>query len=342
MFLGKRKLKLKQQATFFSALAEMLQAGFSLNKSLTNLQLNGQLDSQSFTAISTQLNAGQTFSNALEPWVSTTTFFQLKIAEQHGNLEQCIHELGQFLFAVNEQTQKIRGLLLYPAMLFILLGGLCGSIKIWLLPQLTEFSKTLNTANEQRFSLNWETIFYIVVKILLVLIVIYLLKILYWWSKQKSLNRHIWYTQLPVVGRLYCLYSAYLCSFNLALLTRCGLELQQVCCYLQEFSPTSLYYQLGQELAAFLSSGEELVGFVRNYPFIPKELLFFLSNGDTKEELSKELDLFAQTSYRNLMRESERMLTWIQPLLFLVIAAVIIGTYLAILLPIYSSIGNSK
>lgn len=338
MHWGKEKLSLKQQAVFFSSLAEMMQAGFSLKKSLVNLQVNHQLSAVKSQQILLQLEQGHTLSQTLQPWLSQTTFFQLKIAEQHGSVEDCIQELGHFLFGVNEQLQKLRGLLLYPAMLFVLLGGLCGSIKIWLLPKLTEFSQGLAENDQQKVAVDWSQVVSWGWKLLLAACLIYALKVGYWWYRQKTLNRHIWYAQLPLVGRLYRLYSAYLISFNLSLLLRCGLDVHQVCCYLQEFKPQSLYYQLGCQLAQSLDQGHELSGFVRQYPFIPQELLFFLTSGDTKTELSQELALFAHHSYQNLVRESERLLTWIQPVLFLVIAGVIIGTYLAILLPIYSSI----
>lgn len=153
-------------------------------------------------------------------------------------------------------------------------------------------------------------------------------------------QRHVWYAQLPVVGKLYRLYCAYLITFDLSLLFQCGLDIQQICVYLQDFKKNSIYHQLGHELNIVLNEGQEVNDFILRYSFIPQELLFFLNNGDTKEEMSRELALFAENAYRNLIRGSERVLTWVQPLLFLIIAAIIIGTYLAILLPLYSSIGG--
>ena len=50
--------------------------------------------------------------------------------------------------------------------------------------------------------------------------------------------------------------------------------------------------------------------------------------------------MFADVSYRRFIRALDRLLTWIQPLFFIVIAVLIIGTYVAILVPLYSSIGR--
>ncbi|SFV40324.1 competence protein ComG [Ligilactobacillus acidipiscis] len=339
IYLGK-KVTLKEQAAFFTSLADMLQAGFSLKKSLLNVKLLDPKLQNKVEKIITQLSLGATFSQTVEPWVSKQTYFQIKMAEQHGNLEQAIKELGKFLFRLNEQLQKLKGLLLYPLMLLVLLAGLCTSIKIWLVPKLTAFSNVVDPGQSVPFFKDPVHLVKGAITICLLAVIMYLSKVIHWWVKQKSLTRHVWYAQLPILGQLYRLYCAYIITFDLSLLFQCGLDIQQICLYLRDFKKNSIYYQLGYELDAALNQGSEVEDFILSYSFIPHELLFFLNNGDTKEEMSKELAIFSQNSYRNLLRGSERLLTWVQPLLFLVIAAIIIGTYLAILLPLYSSIGG--
>lgn len=338
--VANKKLSLKEQANFFAVLSSMLQAGFSLQKSLNNISILGQKNTKQIQKMQQDLNSGRTFSQTIRPWVSQTVYFQIKISEQHGNLDLSIQELGNFLYDASEQVQKLRGLLLYPFILLFLLAGMCISIKIWLMPQLKAFSTSVDPASSQKMTFDLGQFFKLLGMIVLVVLVVYLLRVFSWWLKQGSLTRHVWYAQLPILGKIYRLYSAYLTSFELSLLFRCGLDIQEICSYLQEFEESSLYYQLGYELECFLNEGQELNTFIRRYSFIPHELLLFLNNGDSQVEMSEELAVFSKSSYHNLLRESERLLTWIQPILFLIIAAVIIGTYLAILLPIYSSIGG--
>ncbi|GBG94610.1 competence protein ComGB [Ligilactobacillus salitolerans] len=331
---------MKEQADFFNLLADLLQAGFSLKKSLENMQLLETSTSGKISQILAQLEAGATLSSALSAWISATTCIQLRLAEQHGEVERSIRELGKFLLRESEQLKKIKGLLFYPCMLLVLLAGICVSIKIWLLPQLDEFTKMSSQQDTNLGGFDWTRLVQWSLAFIGILLFLYLFKVLYWWSRQKALSRHLWYSQLPIFGKLYCSYSAYLISLNLSLMFKSGLNLQEICQILISLSSKTLYHQLGLELANFLEKGRELNSFIQSYPFIPQELLFFLNNGDTLIEQSNELLIFSENSYRHLLRQADHLLTWLQPLLFFVIALIIIGTYLIILLPMYSSIGG--
>ena len=334
-----KKLNLRQQAVFFSLLGDMLQAGFSLKKSLESINLMDLKNSRAINTIVSELETGTDFSTALKPWVKPSTYAQVKIAEQHGSLVQSLKQLGRFLVQINEQTAKIKGLLLYPCMLLILLGGLFVSLKVWLFPRLQEFSE-LSNVQTTAVGIEWHQVIHWIIIGLFALGTLYLWKVFYWWIRQVSLSRHVWYAQLPILGRVYRLYTAYVITFNLSLLFKSGMDLPQICHFLHDFKPQTIYFQLGIELRNFLDNGQELRNFIRKYPLLPNELVFFLSSGDTKEQLGDELLIFAENSYQRLMRATDHILTWIQPLLFLVIAGIIIGMYLAILLPIYASIGG--
>lgn len=174
-------MTLKEQADFFTSLADMLRAGFSLKKSLLNVKLLDRKWQIEIDEMILQLNLGATFSQAVEPWISKQSYFQLKMSEQHGNLERAIQELGKFLYSFNEQVQKLRGLLLYPVMLFILLAGLCVSIKVWLLPKLATFSDPVGGAKQVPFFEDPVRVVKGIVFIFLIVILIYFSRVLHWW-----------------------------------------------------------------------------------------------------------------------------------------------------------------
>ncbi|WP_234403038.1 type II secretion system F family protein [Ligilactobacillus agilis] len=175
---------------------------------------------------------------------------------------------------------------------------------------------------------------------ILVIVGVYLGKLFWWWKKQPTLTKHHWYSQLPLVGKFYRQYSYYYLSFNLGLLLQSGMDFQQICYFLGDFDKQSLLYQLGSQLRLWLEKGDELREFIALYPFIPPELVFFFSKGQTQAELSKEILLYSQLAYQKLLRQLDNLINLVQPLLFLVIAAIIIGTYLAILLPLYRNMGG--
>lgn len=66
----------------------------------------------------------------------------------------------------------------------------------------------------------------------------------------------------------------------------------------------------------------------------------FLNKGETLENISNELAVYSEVSYRKLLKLIDKLIELVQPILFIVIAIIIVGTYLTILLPIYKTLGG--
>lgn len=62
--------------------------------------------------------------------------------------------------------------------------------------------------------------------------------------------------------------------------------------------------------------------------------------GDIKSKLGQELDIYSQESWETFFSQLNRATQWIQPIIFLVVAVVIVMIYAAILLPIYQQMGD--
>ncbi|MBU5310084.1 competence type IV pilus assembly protein ComGB [Ligilactobacillus saerimneri] len=329
----KTRLPLRQQVLFFSLLADLLQAGFQLQTALTMMQgLAPELKSF-LTQINTQLQAGQSLGQALAGRIATNSYSQIMIAEKHGFLDQSLQQLGQLLTTRTRQKARLRALLAYPVALFVVIGGIIVAVKIWLFPQLTHFSNF-----DQTNFISWWLVLKYIGVVLLSVLVVYLLRVGWWWRKQGAVVRSSWYVSLPIIGKLYSQYSYYYLSFNIGMLLKSGMDLKQIREYLLVFDPASLFYQLGEQLERHINSGQSLSTFIRHYPFLPPELTYFIGKGQTLSQLGTELLVYSKLAYKKLLQKSERMMNYIQPLLFVIIACLIIGTYLAILLPLYHSL----
>lgn len=329
---AKKRWSLKQQAEFFNILAELLAAGFSLKRSL--VQLKFFFKHPGAKQVIAKLANGQTFSTALKEYLAPSLYCQLVIAEKHGQLEKSVAQLGRYLELRISQREKLQAVLLYPLLLLMLLVMLLIGIKLWLVPEMAQLAPDKVSAPGK---LSPESIKFILGGGLLIL-GIYLLKTLSWLKRCGVLDRHSWYCCVPFVGKLYRQYCSYYMTFNLGLLIESGLEFQQICQLLQTFEPKTLLHQLGKALTAELSQGNELEELVLRYPFIPNELSTFFKKGKTKAELGADLLAYAQLAYKRLLYMTDKLIAWVQPLFFVVIASIIIGTYLALLLPMYSSL----
>lgn len=330
-------MTLKRQAQFFGLLADLLSSGFSLKQSLENIITLLPKIQPMTNEVLTQLNQGENLSLALQPFISPSIYYQLKIAEKHGNLERSLRNLGNLQQRAVQQREKIMGVLFYPVLLLILLSFLGIAIKVWLAPSMQTFA----SYNQLDSNSSWQQDFLKLGGIILgVLLLGIVFKLGWWWRHQGVLTRHVYYSRLPIIGKVYRQYSYYSLMFNLGMLLKSGLELSDICNFLNEFPSKSLFYQFGKQLHQQLQTGTKWELIIAKYPFIPPELALYLQKGISKDELSDEIIFFAELSYKRLLRLVDQIISWIQPLLFLIIAAIIIGMYLSILLPMYAQIGG--
>lgn len=62
--------------------------------------------------------------------------------------------------------------------------------------------------------------------------------------------------------------------------------------------------------------------------------------GEIKSKLGRELDIYAQESWELFFSQLYQATQLIQPLVFLLVAVIIVIIYAAILLPIYQNMGG--
>lgn len=324
------------QAEFFRLFADLLAAGFGLAAVLQSLMKLLPQHRDALKQIHQTVATTGQLAAPLKPYVSTNTYYQLLIAEQHGDLISSIKQIGELSLQRSEQQKKLRSLLSYPLLLFVMLIGIVVAVQLYVRPLLQPMM-----ASSQTHPVLMQNL---IVHSLLALGAVggslLLIKVIWWWSKQSQITRHHWYCQLPVVGKLYRTYSHYYLAYNLGLLLKSGMNLEQICRFLEQFDEKSLLAQLGKQLQLSLLAGEDLSKFIRRYPFIPPELTLFLNKGQTQPALAVELLLYANITYRKFLRQVDRLIGWVQPALFIVLALGIIGTYLMILLPLYQQMGG--
>lgn len=329
--IGGAKLKSKEQAALFSLLADLLKVGFSMRQAINFTQTLLPQHAGMLLEIDRQMASGATFAVSIQRFVNRDIYYQLKIAEQHGNLQQTITQLGNFLNLKVRQQTKLRGLLQYPVILLCLLGMLLLALKIFVFPELAVWQDDQGVGTGRLKFLPW------LWGAIAVIVIALVLSTIYKWMKTSTMNRVNLLCQLPLLGRSYRQYYGYYLVTNFALLLQNGMGIKSICQMVRQFDETSLLHQLGEVINQTLNSGQSPNQLIEQYPYLPRELVVFMNKGESVTDLGYELEIFAQMLFKRLMRSIEQLLTFVQPLLFGIIAIVIVGMYLSIMLPIYQS-----
>ena len=259
-------------------LNDFLQEGFTLRQALRGTRQVILRLTQDIDNFERQLDDGSFFSAAVRPRISVASYLHLALAEEHGCLKATVAVLARELSRRYEYRRRIRGLLAYPCGLLVMLLGIIGAVHWWLMPMIRQF-----VPPQPETAPNWTLVVRIITGILLCGGGIYCARVVVWWWRQRALNRHIWYSQLPVIGRFYRYYCAYIISFNLGQLLVSGLELAQVGELLLRFPSGSVLHQLGVKFTGAMMTGNAIKILPAKSPLFRMKLQLFL-NGDRRRK----------------------------------------------------------
>lgn len=319
-----KKIKLNEQYFIIKNLSDLLAAGFSIKQSL---QLLKSLTNHHKTIndICIQLSNGGSFSSSIKPYVDKDIYNQLIISEKHGDIIGCLKEVSQFIDLRLSQKRKIKDLLFYPILLVLVLLIVIILINNVILPQLGD----MVTVNQYDLSTMYWFILFIGVLILICVI--------YYYNCSPLQKRNL-IAKMPLIGPIYKSYMGYFLSMQLKLMITNGRDFKDILLLLTNLNSKTLLYELGEALKVTAEQGGDFNDLIDQYAFIPFEFHNFFQQGNSMENILKNLQAFSKIKFAELMRSTNRLTNLLQPLLFLIIGVVIIIAYMGVLIPIYSSL----
>ena len=317
------KLNPKRQAIFLATLAKLLSNGFSIETSLESMRLILPQENKLLLRIIQRLNIGENLAAALfDTGLTKTILSQIMIAEIHGNLIKCLRENAATLLIRQKNLQKILNLLAYPCFLLISLGLLLLFLRIEMAQQLPHLALP-------RY-------YWLCLRVLAIIIFLALLGTIIYLRHTSEINRALKQMQIPFLGRIYRNYFHYLILSAIATFLKSGLSLNEILATGKQLTVGSIQQQLAQEIEAQILAGQPLSLIIQANPFLPPEIDIALNLGHSNQQIALELQTIAEIKYQNLQQQLQKLINQIQPVLFLIVAGLILGTYLSILLPIYS------
>lgn len=149
LFSFRRKVKTQEIITFAKNLAIMIDAGLAVSRALSILQK--QSKNKKLIAIleniGVSINGGETLSKSLEarPDVFSSLFVSMvKAGEESGKLAYSLRVIADQLEKSNSLSKKIKGAMIYPAVVVSLMVVIGILMMVYMVPTLTETFKGLN------------------------------------------------------------------------------------------------------------------------------------------------------------------------------------------------------
>ena len=329
-----KKNKKSQQQLFLLFFSELLQNGFSVQEALGFIKKMNQFSESLLTKFEQHLVGGWSLADCFfAAEFSPQQVVQIQLAQVHGNFTGTLYSMAQQMKLLETQRKNFFKLCSYPILLLLFMAGVLVGMRQVLLPQLLLSGMVDKQHPGIQFIEKGPTYFFL----LLLGSGAIVIGFRGFMSQRTALQKAMVYSQIWGVGRFYRVYLSAYISLEWGKLFQEGLELKQIIECMAVTKKGSLMQELAMDLQSALQLGKSLSGQLEGYSFVTKEMSRIVLQGEVKGRLGEELLFYSEFMWKEFFKKVERALQWIQPLIFLFIALLIISIYAAMLLPIYGN-----
>lgn len=342
---------LTEKMFFTRNLQVMISAGLPLPKSLEilSLQLKSKKLKAALLQIKEEIVKGEGFSNTLSNYPNIfSELFQsmIKVGEETGTLEKVLEVLSLQMERENDLKSKIKGAMVYPAVI------ICAMIGIGILMLVTVVPQLASTFVELDIELPATTRFVIFLgnflaqKWYLAIIFLFFLVFLFWQFLKTKLGKRMIDSitlKLPIISPLIKNTNSAYTIRTLSSLIAAGVPLPRA---LEITSRTlgNIYYQNAlMEAAEKVRKGEKLSNALKIYENIyPLTVIQMVSVGEETGETSNVLIRLADFFEEEVSNSTKNLASVIEPVLMLIVGAAVGFFAVSLIQPMYSMLGAIK
>ena len=329
-------------AVWTRQLAGLVGAGLPLDRALSTLSQEAETPRQRdlVSALREEVNAGATFAKALAQHPREFSAIYLAViaaGEQSGHLDMVLESLAEDLQTQQALRNKLLAATLYPAIVSVVALLIVFFLLTYVVPQVAQ----VFSSNQQ--ALPWLTTFMLGLSALvqalwlwvlfLVLLGVWLLRLALRQSDFRQRFDAAW-LQLPLIGRLSRGYNAARFASTLAMLAAAGVPILKALQAASDTLSNAAMRKDAQEALAMVREGAPLASALAQHARFPRLLVMFARLGEQTGTLPIMLKRTAQQLGEEVQRRALQIATILEPLLIVVMGAVVMLIVLAVMLPI--------
>ncbi len=343
-----KKVPLKERIIFTRQLAVMMKAGLPAVKALEALfkQTTHEFFKKVIADLIAQVKGGQPLSQTMSkyprvfPEVYTAV---IRAGEQTGQLSEVLFNLADQQEKQAELISKVRGAMMYPAIILIALIGVAFLIGFFVLPSLksvfADFGAELPIQTKALFLISdvMRRYFYIVLPVFLGLL--YLIKI--WFGRPGGrLVYDKLKIKLPVFGMLTT--KVYMSTFSrtMGMLTKASLPIIEAIRIVQKTIDTRHYQAAFDRIVRDVESGKPLSTAIGKEPLFPPMVSQLITLGEESGNLDtvlQEVTRFYDSEVENL---TKNLASLIEPIMLIVMGLGVAFIVASVLGPIYKLVSD--
>jgi len=346
-----RKISLKEKLFFVRNLQVMISAGISIPKALNSLaeQTKNKRFKKILLNLAEEITKGKNFSEAILSFPDVfSEFFQnmIKVGEETGNLENVLLKVAEQMEREYELKNRVVGALIYPAVIltFMVLEGIF--MLAFVVPKLSQTFKELGVSlpftTKIVISLGDFFTKYWYFLVLFVFLIFFLFQFL---KKTETFKKFIdkIFLSLPIISPIVKNLNSAFFARSLSTLFSSGVPIIDS---LEITSNTLDNFYFKSTLKGGIEKikkGEKLSQILKNYPKIfPQTVIEMMAvgeeTGQTAEVLGKLADFFEE----EVTNATKNLVSVIEPLIMILVGAVVGFFAVSMVQPMYSMIQSIK
>lgn len=344
----KRGVPAKDKIMFTRELAIMIKAGLPVASALDNLeeQTSHKLLKKIAAEISTDIKGGQSLSQAFAKHPTTFPPLYLAVArsgEKSGQLDEMFDSLADQMEKDYELASKVKGAMMYPAVILVALVGVLTLIVLFVLPQLKtvfeESGATLPLATRLLLSGSiFLRRFAIFIFIIIVGVIIGLLR--YIKSPSGSLLWDRIKIRLPIFGNLFRKIAYVRLARTFATLIKAGLPILEIIKTAQDVVSNKVYAAELTMVAKEVERGVSISAAFKKSQHFPAMFSGLVAIGEQAGNIDYVMTCLADFFDKEVETSTDSLATLIEPILMIVMAVGVGLIAVAVIGPIYSLVNT--
>lgn len=340
----KKALDNENKIYFIKRLYELIDHGYMLEDSLEFLLIQYEVSSDEIKIIKEKLSNGSKLSDILGYLgYSQLIVSKIKFAEDYGRIEDMLLEVETYLTIRKIQQEKVLKTLRYPLFLTLTLICLIMVFNALVIPQFENIYTSSNIKMDLQTIILIKSLYYIPKFISIIfLCTIIGIGYIFYTIKYKPYLFLKSLLYIPKVRNYSKLYFSYRFSMELSLFLMSGFSLKTALEVLVEENYDYYLTYFSKDILYELDNGISFEEAVAKIKYFDKSMKKFVSHGKNNGLIDKELKLFSELMLDTFLTSLDKSLRKLQPILFGILAVVIVGLYMVILLPIFNMASSLK
>jgi type IV pilus assembly protein PilC len=349
--LSRKNVSRKDVISFLQHMEQLSRSGVPLLDGLIDLRDTMQpcYFKDLMSSIVDSIEGGSTFSESLAqyPKVFDKVFITLiKVGEQSGKLTEVLHDMAETLKWIDELVAQAKKVMIYPAVVGTVVLGVVTFQMMYLVPQLIPFLQQMGgeipiqtralIATSHFFSHYWYLIFSTPVAV--VLGIKQLAKVSPKFARSIDATK----LKIPIIGPLMLrIKIARFCSY-FSLMYSSGITVIEGLRTAKQLVDNLVLEDAVTEAVNAISDGEQISASFANTNLFPPLVIRMLRVGENTGNLDEALDNVSYFYNREVKEAIDKLEPAIQPILTVIMGAMMAWIMIAVLGPVYDSLTHIK